>query len=227
MKKGNQESNRDFIDGYLAAEAISVEGLVTWVYHRQRAHCAGPAGAEWAVLSSPGYSADGVYAAGRLGLLGTSIDRPTFASRMVAASGVHADAEAVHGLISNRRDLGAALLVLHGKALSRPDWLPDARPRIVPVLTGRGSPKVAYDRSRKPSYCPLEYLDPVEYVEAARLEWLTWWTALADLAEELRAGRHLRRFRILEDLPPAEPWQAIGQGIDGLPLPAATVHQIR
>lgn len=216
MAAGNKTGNRAGGGCYL--EITSVEALVAWTYHRQRAHVAGPRVSDRAMLRGGGSTATA--AVGRHGRLGCAVQGSSFAALAVADSGVHADAEAVHAAVSSWRDLGASLLVLHGKALSRPDWLPEARPRWEPVKNAKGAPKCMYHPTTgKPIACLIEAVDPCDYVLASRFEWATWAAALARLHREVTAGRvPLTRWRLSRVLPPVTPWDAIGQRDDGRPV---------
>ncbi|HYD29205.1 hypothetical protein [Brevundimonas sp.] len=217
---GNAATARRYRPVTAGREAVSAEALVGWTYHRQRAHLAGVGVADRVLLRGGGSTATA--AVGRNGRLGCSIDTSGFAALAVADPGVHPDAEAVHALISAAGGIGAALLVLHGKGLSRPDWMPTARPRAAAVLNARGRPKMHFGATGKAEWCHVEYLDPPALVEAARFEWLEWAAALARLAVRLRAEPGmLRAHRVTAALPPATPWERLGQAIDGAPLAGA------
>lgn len=219
MAASNKSGNTTAVDRYRPAlptlEPVTVEGLVAWTYHRQRAHVAGRPVSDKALLRGGGSTATATVL--RNGRLGASVQGSGFAALQLADSGVPPDADLVHALVSAARDLGASLLVLHGKGLSRPDWMPDARPRAEAVLNAKGVARVRYTPTGKPSHCDVDWVDHPDVVEAARFEWATWRAALARLHGQLQ-GVPLRRHRLLDTLPPAAPWAALGQDARGLPL---------
>lgn len=216
MAAGNKSGNKP--GGGCYFEITSVEALVAWTYHRQRAHVAGPRVSERSMLRGGGSTATA--AVGRHGRLGCAVQGSSFAALAVADSGVHPDAEAVHAAISSWGDMAASLLVLHGKAQSRPDWLPEARPRWEPVKNAKGAPKHMYHPvTGKPIACMVEAIDPCDYVLASRFEWATWAAGMVRLYREIATGcLPLSRWRLSRVLPEVTPWVFIGQRDDGRPV---------
>lgn len=173
-------------------EVRDVEAIVAWVYGPQQAHRAAVGlGRErgWLRLGACDYSRPVVQGGG-----GGSFD-------------LHPDAELVHDVIQRQ---GLLVLVECGRGAMRPDAKLGARPHCRPVLDGGGYPTVTREWTRsghaKAEWCPIEYVDEVEVVEAARRRYLDWWHALVTL-RRLVAPR-LVRWQATGPAAPRRPWLA-------------------
>lgn len=117
----------------------------------------------------------------------------------------------------------AVAVASHARAGTRPDWMPDARVRCVPVdwrLTKHGrfarTEVVArvetVHRGRRSTRevvaCPVTYSPSAAQIASARRHYLDWCGALIWLASELRALDILSTVRITADMPPPSPWRA-------------------
>lgn len=98
-----------------------------------------------------------------------------------------------------------ALVVMHAKMGTRPDWR-EAVPRpsyIQAAHSATGTPKIVgecwgSDRYSTGSYCPLCWFPSPTTVAEARVDYLAWWRGLRQLAASLELGDH-------QALPPAAP----------------------
>ncbi|SLN77568.1 hypothetical protein OCH7691_04462 [Oceanibacterium hippocampi] len=203
--------------------AVDIEDLVIWTYQAQRAD----------VIEGWSDSREGDWLAGgnrtieavliERGAIGCEIDT----SPVPASSRLHPDAEAIHEAVTglgSRIEIG--LLIQHGRAGTRPDWLPAARTRIVPAEMRWSRrhreyrPRIEYDRNRNPVCCPVRIVDHPQKIEAARTVYAIWREALADLAEVFRLHpARLRDHAVAGPRAPARPWEAASApaGRDAMP----------
>ena len=176
-----------------AREPRDIEAIVAWVYGEQQAH-----------RSAVGLGRE----RGWLGYGSGDYSRPVVQGGGAGSFDLAPDAELVHDVIGRRPDL--RILVEFGRGAMRPDWKPGARPRCQPVLDGGGYPTVVreYDRNRNPrlEWCPIEYLDDVEVIAAARRRYLDWWHALVSLRRLV--GPRLARWQATGPAAPRRPWLA-------------------
>jgi hypothetical protein len=105
---------------------------------------------------------------------------------------------------------------------ARPDWMPDAVTRCVPVewrFNQRGAfaktevvaEIVSLHRGRKTKRqvlaCPVRYAPTAQQIATARRNYLDWWGALLWLGGELRGLDILDRIMVTQDMPPMTPWR--------------------
>lgn len=154
-----------------------VERLLIWTYRDQAAHAVTAR-----VAGGPsGYGS--VFQAMRWrAALGVSVDCSRVALR---ADSLPQEAESVHEQV---RLLGldqAGLVIMHARAASRPDWMPGARPRAMPVRRANGKLVIERDQRRQPSWCPIRWDPDPSQVAFARRLWTSWWDGLSSLCERL------------------------------------------
>ena len=119
----------------------------------------------------------------------------------------------------------AAQIASLSRAGVRPDWMPDASPRCVPVgwrTTKHGhfaqtevvGEVVTVHRGRKIRReivaCPVRYTPTAQQIASARRHYLDWWGALLWIGAELRTLHILDQIEITQDMPPMTPWIARG-----------------
>jgi len=197
-----------------AAAAISVERLLIWAVQAQRADLA--AADQGVAPAGPGGST--VTRIERRGLLGCAIDCD--GSRALARHTCQPDAEVVYEVAAGLPD--GRLLLRHAAVGTRPDWMPWATPRLVPLYPERGPrrPRVIHwdevahargprwhgKRRKEAAVCLLRVVDPESAVERAHETYLRWWGALRNLRAVLASGGRLQAHRVTEELPLERPW---------------------
>lgn len=126
---------------------------------------------------------------------------------------------------------GGRAMAVHIAQLARagtvPDWMPDARPRCVPVkwrqtsngpraaqaagdiwrFTARMGRYAGKPRETATMCCPVTYTPTAAKIAAARRGWLDWWGALHELRVNLSVGASLTSFEVTKAMPPMTPWQ--------------------
>ncbi|RBO54049.1 hypothetical protein DSD19_06190 [Rhodovulum sp. BSW8] len=139
----------------------------------------------------------------------------------------HDDAELIATVVRNTLPWYAATQVADlARAGRTPDWMPDARPRCVPVKwretshgpraaqadgdtwryrAGRGRHGAAVVEMRG-ACCPVTYYPTAGQIAAARRAYLDWWGWLLDLQAALR-GAGLVSIEVTRAMPPMEPWK--------------------
>lgn len=192
-------------------QAIDVEQLVVWTYGLQQADLCLGTYDPW--RDKPELS--WMVRVQEICRLGTVIDTGDL-SAYNAPVAVADDAMTVHGLALTlvREKLITAntfhVIVEHGRRRSRPDWMAGAVPKVRPVLETRGctpgKPKIIYvDRGKRCGYCPIEWTNPVEEIEAARVVYRRWHAGLRILGAGLRE-HGLGRFKVIGPAAPETPW---------------------
>lgn len=163
---------------------IDIEKLLWWVYQQQYAHTV-TVDDDMRISQGLGYGSG----AGRfeeLAMLGTLVQRSGGGS-----IDVHPDAEAVHSAVLTLPELACGLVIMHGVAGTRPDWMPGAVPKPEAIRRKNGKPKLVYfdAMKRKPSYCPIRYVPEPGRLTMSRSMYEAWWEALGGLAEVLTGLR--------------------------------------
>jgi hypothetical protein len=161
-------------------KVVGVEALLHWTYQAQAADAV--TRRVVAGLGPVGYRS-GLVAVERNGLLGVRID--CAGAGNVVSGELHPDAERVHDAVCSLGAEQIGLVISHAKGGTRPDWMPGARPRPLPVLRGNGKPIIEYDNNRRPWRCPLRWDPDPDHVEFMRGVWTLWWDAMDTLAERL------------------------------------------
>jgi hypothetical protein len=199
--------------------AVSVRQLAEWAFAREHARLDLP---DRRAPEDRGFGFGMEYVLIERARVGCQID----GGRGGAEVPVHWDAETLAArLACLPKPLGGvpvALAVAHfARALSAPDWMPGARPRLVPALviqnqhgTSVGTEIVriteALVRGRKVRQdwraCPVRWDPHPDQIAQARKAWAEWRAALEWLRDDLRA-QDLRDHRLVDDLPPKEPWR--------------------
>ena len=193
--------------------SIDVERLLWWVYRDQKADIVigrgdGMMATEAAVdgVVIRGVSGDGVAAVISQAQLGCRVD-----GGGASADHLHRDAETAHRAVMRLPRPIALTVMQHARAGTRPDWLPEARPKAEPRMTPRGKVLVRYDVSdvhRNYGWCVIDWTTSVAQIQAARTEWALWHAALWSLSAELSRPRVMTRFLPSPPSVPAEPWLA-------------------
>jgi hypothetical protein len=116
----------------------------------------------------------------------------------------------------------AVQLAALARAGTRPDWMPDAVTRCVPVewrFNQHGAAAktevvgevVSSHRGRKTRReilaCPVRFVPTAQQIASARRNYLDWWGALLWVGQELRGLGILDRILITQDMPPMTPWR--------------------
>jgi len=178
-------------------KSIDIERLLVWTYQDQAADAVARRGGMYILAGHR----DSVAAVAARGALGCRIQGG--GPFGYSANDLHPDAETVHDTVKGLPADRIGLVISHAKGGTRPDWMPDARPKAVPVLRGNGKPRVEYGPDKRPSYCPVRFEPDPGHVAFLRGVWRTWWDALAVLAGKLdgELGR-----KVLGPPFPREPW---------------------
>ena len=204
---------------HIRTRTMSIEQALNWAFGQERAQV------EFDELSEAAHGnrrgVDGIAVMIERGHLGCKIDGggrsdPAWDAEVIASS--------VANLPISYGGKGmAAQIASLSRAGMRPDWMPDARPRCVPVdwrLNQYGAyartevigEVVTVHRGRKIKrqilVCPVRYTPTSQQIAAARRNYLDWWGALLWLGAELRTLHILDRITITQDMPPMTPWRA-------------------
>ena len=179
---------------------VDVEEMMRWTYQDQYAHTITVEDDFWVISKASGF---GGRSRGKwqdladLGILvqggGSSFD-------------VNPDAEALHDAVMRLDVIGRGLVITHGVAGTRPDWMPNDDPRLVMRPRANGKPKMEYwDAARtRPAYCLLCYDPDPEHVKFMRKVYVTWWDALACLIDE---NQYLDAHELTGPAILREPWK--------------------
>ncbi|PYG29979.1 hypothetical protein [Pelagimonas varians] len=152
------------------------------------------------------------------------------------SSAPHHDADIVASALSALPDhVGGRSMAISIAELARagqvPDWMPDARPKIVPIevqtnqhgwrsktvdsaeFGSEGWPRQPR-RNRKGvvvhdvvKCCPVEIRPTPDQIGRAHRGYLAWWGALLDLRQVLHQSAMLSRFTVTDAMPPLQPWK--------------------
>lgn len=118
------------------------------------------------------------------------------------------------------RDMGITIAEM-ARAGQRPDWMPSAKTKCVPVglhkgrhgtyaksercgqieVVSRGRKRVVEVR-----WCPVRFINTQDRIEAARREYVRWWCALEELRNSFQLYGGLTAWRVTDAMPPRSPW---------------------
>lgn len=202
-------------------KVVSVQQILEWAFGRECAQ----------IRTDPHARLEGVTALGvdmiwimmqRKELGGVRIDRSP------GRSYPHDDAEIVAAVVENLpSNLGGIGMAIRVAELARagitPDWMPEARPRIVPREVsenqyGRKAKTEVIDvieyKSRRGKvrrdviWCPVTVYPSPAKIASCRRAYLEWWAALAEI--RVNIGCVPLRDHVLSDvMPPAAPWNRV------------------
>lgn len=137
----------------------------------------------------------------------------------------HEDAEIVAAVMQNLPSArGGLRMAIYMAELARagltPDWMPGARPKVVPVdwkITKHGQfaqtevvEVVKYRHrgrvtAREVRACPVTYSPSAAKIASSRRGYLDWWGALRDLRCDLQCLT-FRDHEVSDSMPPMQPW---------------------
>lgn len=190
---------------------IDIEDFMIWVYQHQKAdavidhgHGLNQLEREAAGLEVYRNSADGCYTVAQTAILGTRVDYfgPSCAL-------VHPDAELAHDMVKSMRGIEYALILECAKHGNRPDWMPGAVPMLRPKRRANGKMVMICDKNRNVIGCELDNILDIASIEFARKMYMTWWNALAHLADALEYHADmLKSFRVTRPAAPFAPWKS-------------------
>ncbi|PQV52883.1 hypothetical protein LX70_03989 [Defluviimonas denitrificans] len=201
-------------------KAVGVQQILEWAFGRECAQIRTDPHARLEGETRPGVDMIWIMAK-RAELGGVRIDTS------IGRSYPHDDAEIVAAIVenlpSNRGGIGMAIRIAElARAGITPDWMPGARPRVVPLLGWRDSKHGEFARTqvceviewkhrgrkmrREVRCCPVTYAPSAQQIAAARRGYLDWWGALQELSVNLRCVS-LRDHMVTDHLPPRTPWE--------------------
>jgi hypothetical protein len=190
------------------AGAVPIEHLLTWTYRAQRAHTSMIGGDDLQQLAraervtEDGRSPDGCAAIAERAALGVErVDGGGY-----RLNKVHPDAETVHERVERLSGAKRGLIIRHALADTAPPWSAH-RSRLVPVINGKGKPKIVRTRHDQPWYCPVVWDVAPESVMAANADYALWHAALVELARTLAEPGLLVAHVVAPPLAVAEPWE--------------------
>lgn len=185
--------------------SMDVEKLLIWTYQDQAADAIV---GRYAGTAAPmiGGGSNAAMIANHISL-GCRVDVSRGGARWAAgvACDIDPDAEAVHEYVRCLPPALIGLVISHAKGGTRPDWMPGAQPRPVAVYRKKDRPQMVYwdTKKNRPAYCILAYDPEPAHIAFMREVWMTWWDALASIADDLD-GRLKRK--VLRPQFPREPW---------------------
>lgn len=184
-------------------KALSVEALVRWAYHDQRADLTSAGGGGGPAGYDSSFDAfDG------LAMLGAVIGRSTHSGK------VHDDAWAVHDRVCQLGRDTRDLIMLHGFMRTRPDPRIGARERLEPFwhyetradgIVLRAAPWAKLPKSNV-FWVELHLVDAKREVARDREHWAMWAEGLHGLHSWLSGEGVLRVHSLTADLPDLTPW---------------------
>lgn len=173
----------------LARCGMDIEALIAWAYRDQKVHWASHVGGMPSTLS---YGEDSAQRIAGMADYGCAID----ISRGAGTFRAHPDAEIVHEIICEHR---AGILIKYGMTGLRPDWMPNARPKLGPVYEGNKIKRCVDERTRKPIFTYVRWVLHPDQIAFARATYARWHAALVVVRGAL-AGQ------AIGPLAPSEPW---------------------
>ena len=202
-----------------AKRVIGVKELLEWAFGTEKAQIETDPVKILCGVGLPGFGMEYVLME-RMQLGGVRIDTS------VGRSLPHEDAEMVAAVLQNvTLGRGGPSLAIYMAGLARagitPDWMPEARPRIVPVAWretkhGRFAATEVADVikhrhrgrviRREVRYCPVTFYPSAAKIAAARRDYLDWWGVLLDLRTYLK-DLPFRDFILSDAMPPMKPWE--------------------
>lgn len=179
-------------------QPIDIEALLVWTFARQRAHRVVARSMATLRDTLAGRTVDSIIRVQRLAEVGTRVD-----GGGPPADHLHPDAETVATLATDE------LVIRCAETYTRPDWLPGAVPRAVPVLDARGRPLREYepwDHNRNYGWCRVVWPVTAQQIDAARARYTHWHAELVRLARH-RGVQRLLAWRVTGPQIPAAPWR--------------------
>lgn len=200
---------------------MGVVDLVEWAFRDECAQLELPSRVD-AEFRPRGYGLEFVLI--QRAMLGTQIDG---GGRSVPAH----DADVVAAVVANiseavgGRRMAAAIAEM-ARAGLRPDWMPDATPRVVPQdwrQTKHGMfakteviERISYRKGRRGggrmvhrdvTWCPITITPTAQQIAAARRFYLQWWSAMLEIKVGIEAAEGMMdRHVVSDELPPVAPW---------------------
>lgn len=199
-----------------SARDISILGLIEWAFQRE---CASLDFDELASTAGERPAVSPLWMLMQRHNLGCKVDGG-------GRSDPHPDADIVASALAalpdarGGRRMGIWIAEL-ARAGLRPDWMPGAVTRCVPVDRHKnnhgwhaksepcGSVKVISRgklREVELRWCPVTFTPTAQQIASARRAYLDWWGALHDLRHSFRAYGGLTAWRVTEEMPPRTPW---------------------
>lgn len=169
-------------------QEIDIEALLQWVYQKQKADMISSRGVGMfdAEAMADGIklrkiSADGCFRIEQTHLLGAAVDG---GGLMSFAGQLHPDAETIHETVMKLNKIESWLLISSAKAGDPPDWMPEAKASMEPVMK-KGRIVMIYDDNRHIIGCRVTVGTTQVYIDAKRELYSMWWKALKKLADNL------------------------------------------
>lgn len=199
-----------------SARDISILGLIEWAFQRE---CASLDFDELASTAGERPAVSPLWMLMQRHNLGCKVDGG-------GRSDPHPDADIVASALAalpdarGGRRMGIWIAEL-ARAGLRPDWMPGAVTRCVPVEVQQhkhgsfaksepcGSVRVVSRgklREVEMRWCPVTFTPTAQQIASARRAYLDWWGALHDLRHSFRAYGGLTAWRVTEEMPPRTPW---------------------
>lgn len=200
------------ICGVKARKEVSVQQILEWAFRRERVQLELDGRVE-AEGHRPGVST--IWVMIQRGNLGCKIDGG-------GTSEPHEDAEVVAAAVANLSiGCGGKSMAVQVAELARagmtPDWMPGAKPKIVPAEwhTNRYGRRAKAERLTEAQSgwpcdaraCMITWSPSASSIARARRAYLGWYGALLDIRASLVAGRMLRAHQLTDAMPPREPWK--------------------
>lgn len=201
---------------------VGVAEIVEWAFRDECAQLDLPMTEE--AMLGRGYGVGSAFLCEQRGVLGVRVDGG-------GQSYPAHDAEIVAAIVANLsegcggRRMAIAIAEL-GRASQRPDWMPNAQPRIVPKAW-RKTPygmtadtevvgQVQHRRGRRGGgrmitrdivACPVTITPTPQQIAAARRFYVQWWLALLEIRVGLQACGVLDSHEVTDQMPPQAPWE--------------------
>ena len=196
---------------------MSIERALVWAFQSE---CASVDFAEEASPDSYRQAVSATWLVAQRGAIGCKIDG---GGHSLPAHDAEMIASAVAALPVEHGGRGMAVKIAGlSRAGMRPDWMPDARQRIVPrewrqskhgwfarVETIERIETIHRGRKivREVQACPVTISPTSAQIAAARREYLLWWGALLRIGHEMRTLGILETISLTQDMPPMTPWR--------------------
>lgn len=199
-----------------APREISILGLIEWAFQRE---CASLDFDELASTAGERPSVSPLWVLAERRHIGCKIDGG-------GTSEPHPDADIVASALAALPDARggrrmAIWIAELARAGLRPDWMKGAVTRCVPVEIQQhkhgvfaksepcGTVKVL-SRGRikevELRWCPVTFTPTAQQIAGARRAYLNWWDALHDLRFQFQCYGGLTAWRVIDDMPPRQPW---------------------
>jgi len=179
-------------------QVVSVEWMLQWAYVREKVQFARLPG----LGESPGFAPRGMPSVSSSERIGAAVG-----TSMNLGFEAPADAYAVKGVVDALTADTKWLVYEHALIGARPDWTP--RPQITYRRGGVQYRRDGKGRLRVDFYVIVWVGDLPEVVAERRRAYLLWARGVKRLHAELSRPGVLRHHRLLNDLPPLQPWAQI------------------